>query len=83
MNRDKIIRCVLTFGVLGILVDICTIFFQSEPWNNIWNNIRDLTPEETFAKYPQYTILFLIVPSFVMGLMWALIHRIWDERLIV
>ena len=73
--KDKIIRWTLAFGIFSILVSVCIKFFQSE----LWNSIRYLTPEETFAKYPQYTVLFIIVSLFAICLMWILIYRIGDK----
>ena len=61
---DRTIRKATVFSVWCITISIGIRFFQSD----VWNTIKYMTPEETFALHPEYFVCFIIGSLLLIGL---------------
>lgn len=61
---DGIIRKTVVFSVWCIVISIGIRFLQSD----VWNTIKHMTPEETFALHPEYFVCFVIGSLLLIGL---------------
>lgn len=72
---DGMIRKVAVFSVWCITISIGIRFLQSD----VWNTIKHLTPEETFALHPEYFVYFVIGGLFLIGLI-EITTNLWTKR---
>ncbi len=68
---NRIIRKVVVFSVWCIIISIGINFFQS----GVWDTIKYMTPEETFALQPEY---FVISSLLLIGLI--VTTNLWMRR---
>lgn len=66
---DRTIRKAATFSVWCIVISIGIRFLQSD----VWNTIKHMTPEETFALHPEYFVCFVIGSLLLINLICILI----------
>lgn len=69
---NRIIRKVVVFSVWCIIISIGINFFQS----GVWDTIKHMTPEETFALQPEY---FVIGSLLLIGLI-VITTNLWMRR---
>lgn len=69
---NRIIRKVVVFSVWCIIISIGINFFQS----GVWDTIKHMTPEETFALQPVY---FVIGSLLLTGLI-VITTNLWMRR---
>jgi len=72
---DGMIRKVVVFSVWCITISIGIIFLQSD----VWNTIKHMTPEETFALHPEYFVCFVIGSLLLIGLI-KITTNLWMRR---
>lgn len=68
---NRIIRKAVVFSVWCIIISIGINFFQS----GVWDTIKHMTPEETFALQPEY---FVISSLLLIGLI--VTTNLWMRR---
>ena len=73
--NNRIIRKVVVFSVWCITISIGIIFFQSD----VWNTIKHMKPEETFALHPEYFVYFVISGLLLIGLI-VITTNLWMRR---
>ena len=72
---DGMIRKAAVFSAWCITISIGIRFFQSD----VWNTIKHMTPEETFALHPEYFVYFVIGGLLLIGLIKITIN-LWTKR---
>ena len=73
--NDGMIRKVVVFSVWCVTISIGIQFLQSD----VWNTIKRMTPEETFALHPEYFVYFIIGSLLLIGLM-CITTNLWIRR---
>ena len=72
---NRIIRKVVVFSVWCIIISIGINFFQS----GVWDTIKHMTPEETFALQLEYFVYFVISSLLLTGLI-SITTNLWMRR---
>lgn len=72
---DGIIRKVGVFSVWCITISIGIMFLKSD----VWNSIKHMTPEETFALHLEYFVCFVIGSLMLIGLI-EVTTNLWMRR---
>ena len=73
---NRTICKIVVFNVWCMIVSIGIEFFQSD----VWNTIKHMTPEETFALYPEYFVYFVISVLLFIGLVMITKHIYREEE---